>query len=199
MVYGYLRVSTSEQNEARQLDAMLDLGIAKKNLYLDKCSGRNFERPAWTRLVKKLKKGDLLVVKCIDRLGRNYEEIIAVWQHVIKEVGADIQVLDMPLLNTQSRDGDLTRTFIADLVLQILSYVAETERTMIRKRQTEGIAAAKARGVQFGHPWSPLPDSFEEGLAMYIARIVTVTEAARIAQMPRSTFYRRAMLYIKTK
>lgn len=144
MNYGYARVSSKEQNEQRQMIALTAFGIAKKNIYMDKQSGKDFDRPRYKRLVKKLHPGDLLVIQSIDRLGRNYGEILEQWRVITKEKRVDIVVLDMPLLDTRARGQDLTGTFIADLVLQILSYVAQTEREMIRKRQAEGIAAAKA-------------------------------------------------------
>ena len=162
MNYGYARVSSKEQNEQRQMIALTAFGIAKKNIYMDKQSGKDFDRPRYKRLVKKLHPGDLLVIQSIDRLGRNYGEILEQWRVITKEKRVDIVVLDMPLLDTRARGQDLTGTFIADLVLQILSYVAQTEREMIRKRQAEGIAAAKARGVKFGRRPLPLPESYED-------------------------------------
>ena len=151
-VYGYVRVSTKEQREDRQMIALEELSIPRDRIFMDKLSGKNFERPQYRRLIRKLKKGDVLIVKSIDRLGRNYEEILNQWQKITKEIQADIAVLDMPLLDTRKRGQDLTGTFVADLVLQILSYVAQTERENIRQRQMEGIAAAKMRGVRFGRP-----------------------------------------------
>ena len=141
--YGYVRVSSREQNEARQLDALAPYEIPQKNLFVEKKSGKDFDRPVYKRLMKRLRPGDLLIIKSIDRLGRDYDEILKEWRHITKEVGADILVLDMPLLDTRTKDRDLTGTFIADLVLQILSYVAQTERENIHQRQMEGIAAAK--------------------------------------------------------
>ena len=149
MTYAYIRVSTRDQNEGRQLAALTSLGISEMNLFLDKQSGKDFNRPAYRKIIKKLKPGDLLIIKSIDRLGRNYEEILEQWRHITKEIQADIRVLDMPLLDT-SNHRDLTGTLIADIVLQLLSYVAQSERENIRQRQAEGIAAAKARGVKFG-------------------------------------------------
>ena len=149
MEYGYIRVSTREQNEERQLIALLDYGIDRKAIFMDKQSGKDFDRPKYKRLIRKLKKDDTLVIKSIDRLGRNYEEILEQWRVITKEKQASIVVLDMPLLDT-SKNRDLTGTLIADIVLQLLSYVAQTEREMIHQRQMEGIAAAKARGVRFG-------------------------------------------------
>ena len=147
-IYGYIRVSTKEQNEDRQIIALSICKIPRKNLFMDKQSGKDFNRPAYRRLIKKLKPGDLLIIKSIDRLGRNYEEILEQWRIITKEIHADIRVLDMPLLDTSS-SRDLTGTLIADIVLQVLSYVAQNERENIRQRQTEGIAAAKSRGVRF--------------------------------------------------
>ena len=160
-IYGYVRVSSTDQNEDRQLDALDDIGVEKSNIYTDKQSGKDFERPQYKKLVKKLKEGDLLYVLSIDRLGRNYEDIQNQWRILTKEIGVDICVLDMPLLDT--RNGkDLMGTFIADLVLQILSFVAQSERENIRKRQAQGIAAAKARGVKFGRPTITMPDDFTD-------------------------------------
>lgn len=149
--YGYIRVSTKDQNPERQFVAMQEQKIKKSNIYLDKMSGQDFSRPQYLRLLRQLKRGDVIVVKSIDRLGRNYEEILEQWRKITKEIGADIQVIDMPLLNTSSSHSDLTGVFIADLVLQILAYVAETERAFIKQRQAEGIAAAKQNGISFGH------------------------------------------------
>ena len=148
--YGYARVSAKDQNPERQLIALRESGILKKNIFLDMMSGQSFARPAYIKLLRHLKKGDMLIIKSIDRLGRNYGEILEQWRKITKEIGADIQVIDMPLLNTNSMNGDLTGVFISDLVLQILAYVAETERSFIKQRQAEGIAAAKSKGVHFG-------------------------------------------------
>ena len=159
--YGYVRVSTREQNDARQLAAMREFGVDEKNIVTEKLSGKDFNRPRYQHLVKKLRPEDVLVVKSIDRLGRNYEEILEQWAYITKERGAAIVVLDMPLLDTR-QGRDLTGTLIADIVLQLLSYVAQTERENIHQRQAEGIAAAKARGVRFGAPCRALPDNFED-------------------------------------
>ena len=160
-IYGYVRVSTKDQNEDRQMIAMLEFPVPEKNIIVEKQSGKDFNRPRYRRLIRKMKKGDLLVIKSIDRLGRNYEEIIQQWRYLTKEKGIDIVVLDMALLDT--REGkDLTGILIADLVLQLLSYVAQTERENIRQRQKEGIQAAKRKGVQFGRPKIPVPDQFTE-------------------------------------
>lgn len=161
-VYGYIRVSSADQNEDRQLVALRSCKVPECNLFVDKQSGKDFERPEYRRMLRRLKRDDLLYVKSIDRLGRNYGEILEQWRLLTKEKGVDIVVLDMPLLDTRS-GKDLMGTFIADLVLQILSFVAQNERENIRQRQAEGIAAAKARGVPFGRPALPLPENFEEG------------------------------------
>lgn len=159
--YGYIRVSSRDQNEDRQIDAFMTLSIPKNNLFIDRQSGQDFERPGYRELVKKIKAGDLLYILSIDRLGRNYEEIQTQWRVLTKEIGADICVIDMPLLDT--RNGkDLMGTFIADLVLQILSFVAQNERENIRKRQEQGILAAKKRGVHMGRPVKEIPDNFPE-------------------------------------
>lgn len=189
--YGYIRVSTKEQNPDRQIIALKEIEIQPEDIYLDKMSGKNFSRPQYRRLIRKLKKGDIVVVKSIDRLGRNYGEILEQWRKITKEIGADIQVLDMPLLNTNVRHGDLTGVFISDLVLQILAYVAETERNFIRQRQAEGIAAAKKRGVRFGCERLPLPDEFEKYCRMFWDGEITVREAAACLNMSYPTFYRR--------
>lgn len=159
MVYGYVRVSAKDQNEDRQIIAMREVGVSEKNIYMDKQSGKDFKRKQYKRLVRKMKKDDLLYIKSIDRLGRNYEEIIKQWRYLTKEKRIDIIVLDMPLLDTR-RGKDLMGTFLSDIVLQVLSFVAENERSNIRQRQAEGIAAAKARGVKFRRPPKPLPENF---------------------------------------
>ena len=160
-IYGYVRVSTKEQNEDRQLIALRELRIPEKNIYMDKQSGKDFERPQYKKLIRKMKKDDILYIKSIDRLGRNYEEILEQWRILTKDKRIDIVVLDMPLLDTR-RGKDLMGTFLSDIFLQVLSFVAENERTNIRQRQAEGIAAAKAKGVRFVRTPKPLPDNFEE-------------------------------------
>ena len=160
-IYGYIRVSTREQNEDRQLIALREVGVTDKFIFTDKQSGKDFNRPKYKQLLRKLKRDDLLYIKSIDRLGRNYEEILQQWRLLTKDKGVDIVVLDMPLLDTR-RGKDLMGTFLSDIVLQVLSFVAENERTNIRQRQSEGIAAAKARGVKFGRPPKPLPVNFHE-------------------------------------
>lgn len=189
--FGYVRVSTREQNEARQLAALEHYHIPPGNLYMDKQSGKDFDRPKWKRLMKRLRPGDLLIVKSIDRLGRDYGEILEEWRHITKDKAADILILDMPLLDTRTQGRDLTGTFIADLVLQILSYVAQTERENIRQRQAEGIMAAKARGVTFGPNRTPPPPGFDEARAGYEAGQLSGRQAAKQAGMSKSTFFRR--------
>lgn len=189
-IYGYIRVSTKEQNEARQLDALAVYHIPERHLYLEKQSGKNFDRPAWRKLMKRLRPGDLLIVKSIDRLGRNYEEILEQWRRITKEIGADVLVVDMPLLDTRA-GRDLTGTFIADLVLQILSYVAQTERENIRQRQTEGIAAAKARGVHCGRPEKELPPEFWEDVKQYQAGTITMAGLEQRYGVTGTTIRRR--------
>ena len=186
--YGYVRVSSADQHEDRQLIAMSELNIATERIYTDKLSGKDFERPAYKSLVKTLRPGDLLYIKSIDRLGRNYDEIQNQWRILTKDCGVDIVVIDMPLLDT--RNGkDLMGTFIADLVLQILSFVAQSERDSIRKRQAEGIAAAKARGVQFGRPQKKTPDDFGELVKSWERRQITTCEVLARCGICRSTFY----------
>ena len=183
--YGYVRVSTQEQNEARQLAAMQEFGVAEKNIIIEKLSGKDFNRPCYQRLVRALRPGDVLVVKSIDRLGRNYDEILEQWSVITKKRKAAIVVLDMPLLDTR-QGRDLTGTLIADIVLQLLSYVAQTERENIRQRQAEGIAEAK--GVRFGPPCHTLPDSCEELRQAWRGRRMTLRAAAEACGIPKSTF-----------
>ncbi len=193
-IYGYIRVSSHDQNEDRQLLALREVGILRKAIYLDKRSGKDFKRPQYQKLLRKLKKDDLLYVKSIDRLGRNYEEILQQWRLLTKEKGVDIVVLDMPLLDTR-RGKDLMGTFLSDIVLQVLSFVAENERINIRQRQAEGIAAAKARGVKFGRPSLPLPPNFYEIHKTWRAKKLTLREAAAACDMPVGTFYSKARRY----
>lgn len=197
-VYGYVRVSTKDQNEGRQLIALQEMSIPEKNIFVDKQSGKDFKRPMYKRMLRKIKKDDLLYVKSIDRLGRNYAEILEQWRILTKEKGIDIVVLDMPLLDTR-RGKDLMGTFLSDIVLQVLSFVAENERTNIRQRQAEGIAAAKKRGVRFGRPLSPLPENFHEIYQQWKNGKITGLAAARACGMPMSTFRYRAEVYEKAK
>lgn len=191
-IYGYIRVSTREQNEDRQRLALAALPVPKENIYMDKQSGKDFERPQYRRLVRRLRRDDLLYVKSIDRLGRNYSEILEQWRMLTKEKGVDIAVLDMPLLDTR-RGKDLMGTFLSDTVLQVLSFVAENERDNIRQRQAEGIAAAKARGVRFGRPPLPLPDNFHMLHQAWRGQKITLRQAARACGMPTGTFYSKAI------
>ena len=186
--YGYVRVSTQEQNEARQLAAMRSFGVAEENIIVEKLSGKDFRRPQYQQLVRRLRPGDVLVVKSIDRLGRNYAEILEQWGTVTKERAAAIVVLDMPLLDTR-QGRDLTGTLIADIVLQLLSYVAQTERENIRQRQAEGIAEAKARGVRFGRPAPVLPDNFDQVYQQWQEGALSVRKAAGACGMTESSFY----------
>ena len=190
MIYGYIRVSSTDQNEDRQLIAMREVGVPEQNIYLDKQSGKDFNRPAYQRLVKKLKAGDLLYVLSIDRLGRNYEDIQNQWRMLTKDKGVDPCVLDMPLLDTR-RNKDLMGTFVADLVLQILSFVAQNERENIKKRQAQGIAAAKARGVHMGRPEVAAPADFAKIVRKCDKGQLSVQEAIQLCGMSKATFYRR--------
>ena len=197
-VYGYIRVSSRDQNEDRQLIALTEVGVPEKNIYLDKQSGKDFNRPQYKKLLRKMKKGDLLYIKSIDRLGRNYEEILQQWRVLTKEKGIDIVVLDMPLLDTR-RGKDLMGTFLSDIVLQVLFFVAENERTNIRQRQAEGIAAAKAKGVRFGRPPKPLPENFHSCYQRWKQGEITGTAAAKECRMPLATFRYRAEIYENAK
>ena len=190
-IYGYIRVSSREQNDARQRLALQQAGVAAKLIYSDKQSGKDFARPAYQKLLRRLRRDDVLIVKSIDRLGRNYAEILEEWRRLTKERGVDIVVLDMPLLDTRL-GKDLLGTFLADIVLQVLSFVAENERNNIRQRQAEGIAAAKARGVRFGRPPKPLPENFASVCNAWQAGVITGVEAARQCGMPLSSFRYRA-------
>jgi len=197
-VYGYVRVSSVDQNEERQLVAMRETEVPQGNVYIDKQSGKDFERPQYKKLVKKLRQGDLLYILSIDRLGRNYEDIQKQWRFLTKDIGIDICVIDMPLLDT--RNGkDLMGTFIADLVLQILSFVAQSERDNIKKRQAQGIAAAKAKGVKFGRPESLLPDDFDKIIKDWDKGKLSTADALKLCNMSESTFYRRRREYNFTK
>ena len=189
-IYGYARVSSKDQNEARQIIALSQFPVKKENIYIDKFSGKDFDRPKYSELIKILKEQDILVIKEIDRLGRNYEEILEQWRVITKEIKADIVVLDMPLLNTRTRKENLTGTFIADLVLQILSYVAETERQSIKQRQREGIEAAKKRGVKFGRPCIPIPEEFYDLKEKWLNKKITSREAATTINVSQDTFLR---------
>lgn len=190
-IYGYMRVSSKEQKEDRQRIALLEAGVSEKNIYMDKQSGKNFERKEYKKLLKKLDKESVLFIKSIDRLGRNYTELNEQWRYITKEKKADIVVIDMPLLDTR-RDKNLLGTFISDIVLALLSYVAENERTNIKQRQAEGIVAAKKRGVKFGRPAKTLPDNFEEVCERWVKKEISVIVAAKICGMATTTFFRYA-------
>ena len=190
-VYGYIRVSSTDQNEERQVVAMKEVNVPSENMYIDKQSGKDFDRPNYRKLVSELQAGDLLYILSIDRLGRNYEDIQKQWRILTKEIGVDICVIDMPLLDT--RNGkDLMGTFIADIVLQILSFVAQSERENIKRRQAEGIAAAKAKGIKFGRKPHPLPENFYEVHRAWRAKKLTLKQAAAACNMPVGTFYGKA-------
>lgn len=193
ILIGYARVSTISQNEDRQIQELVKYGVQKKHIYVDKQSGKDFQRPAYIKMLKRLRRGDVLIIKSIDRLGRNYHEIQEEWKRITLKKKADIIVLDMPLLDT-TRSKDLLGTFIADLVLQLLSFVAENERINIRQRQAEGIAAAKKRGVKFGRPPIPVPDNFEEVYLLWKDKKITARKAAEMCDFSKDTFYRMVQM-----
>ena len=196
-VYGYARVSTSEQHEDRQIIALKEMGVPDENIYLDKLSGKNFKRPQYIRLLKKLNKKSILYIKSIDRLGRNYRDLSEQWRIITKEKGADVVVIDMPLLDTR-KEKNLLGTLIRDLVLALLSYIAESEYMVIHQRQAEGIAAAKARGIKLGRPPRPLPENFREVYQTWKKGKISAEEAARLVNMPTSTYRYRANNYNDT-
>ena len=193
-VYGYIRVSGKDQNEDRQVIALHEVGVEEKNIYMDKQSGKDFNRPQYKKLIRKLKAGDLLYILSIDRLGRNYAEIQNQWRSLTKEIGVDICVMDMPLLDTRS-GKDLMGTFIADLVLQILSFAAQSERENIKKRQEEGIAAAKAKGIHMGRPVKNVPENFGELVKQWEKKKIPLEQLLRDCDMSKATFYRRLREY----
>lgn len=195
--YAYVRVSTKEQNIDRQLMALEPYGIQKKNIFCDYQSGKDFDRPQYKRLVRRLRPGDLLVIKSIDRLGRNYNDILVQWQNITKDIGADILVIDLDLLDTRNKDGNLTGTLIADLVLQVMAYFAETERESIRQRQAEGIAAARAKGKQLGRKPMPLPDGFKSVCIKCAQGEMSTRVAAAVLNMSHSRFYRNYRIWLK--
>jgi DNA invertase Pin-like site-specific DNA recombinase len=197
-IYGYIRVSTREQNEDRQVIALREVGVPERNVYIDKQSGKDFERPQYKKLLRKMKKDDLLYIKSIDRLGRNYAEILEQLRMLTKDKGIDIVVLDMPLLDTR-RGKDLLGTFLSDIVLQVLSFVADNERTNIRQRRAEDIAAAKAKGIRFGRPPKPLPENFHSVYQRWKMGEIAGTAAAKECGMPLATFRYRAEIYEKAK
>ncbi len=193
-IYGYMRVSSKEQNEDRQRIALLEMGVQEKNIFMDKQSGKDFERTQYKRLLRKLDENSVLYIKSIDRLGRNYSDLNEQWRIITKEKKADIVVIDMPILDTR-REKNLLGTFISDIVLALLSYVAENERINIKQRQAEGIAAAKARGVKFGRPPLPIPDNFYRMHKEWRAGKITIEQAAEACGMCSKTFYSKAVKY----
>ena len=196
-IYGYVRVSSRDQNEERQIITMREMNVPEANIYIDKQSGKDFNRPQYKKLLRRAKADDLIYIKSIDRLGRNYTEILDQWKIITKDKRIDLCVMDMPLLDTR-REKNLLGTFISDLVLALLSYVAENERNNIRTRQAEGIAAAKARGVHFGRYPKPLPENFYEVYQQWKMKKLTVSEAAKKCGMPQTTFFERARAYEKS-
>ncbi len=195
MIYGYVRVSSTTQNIDRQMSEMNSIGIKEENIYIDCQSGKNFERDNYQMLMKDIKKNDLIIIKSIDRLGRNYRMIMDEWYQINKVKGVDIKVLDMPLLDTRNRAENLVGQFISDIVLQILSFVAENERINIRTRQAEGIKLAKARGVKFGRPIYQIPENFEQISIKHINDEISSVEARRILNMSKSTYYKYMKIY----
>ena len=195
--FGYARVSSRDQNEERQIVALLEMGVPEQNIYVDKQSGKDFNRPQYKKLLRRVKPDDLIYIKSIDRLGRNYTEILDQWKVITKDKRVDLYVMDMPLLDTR-REKNLLGTFISDLVLALLSYVAENERANIRQRQAEGIAAAKARGVHFGRHPNPLPDNFYEVYQLWKMKKISVSEAAKQCGMSQTTFFERSRAYEKS-
>lgn len=195
-IFGYMRVSTKEQNEDRQKTALLEKGVPENQIYIDKQSGKTFDRPQYKKMLRKLNENSVLFVKSIDRLGRNYTDLNEQWRIITKEKKADIVVLDMPLLDTR-REKDLMGTFISDIVLALLSYVAENERANIRQRQAEGIIAAKARGVKFGRPSIPLPENFYEVHSLWKEKKLTIKQAAKACGLAESTFFDKAKAFEK--
>ena len=193
-IYGYARISTREQNEDRQILALKEMGVPEKNIFLDKMSGKNFERPQYKKMLRKLNSNSVLYIKSIDRLGRSYKDLSEQWRIITKDKGADVVVIDMPLLDTR-REKNLLGTFISDLILALLSFVSESEFRTIHQRQAEGIAAAKARGFKFGRPPKQLPSNFHEVYQRWKLKKLSGTQAAKECGMPRSTFYYKANLY----
>lgn len=196
-VYGYVRVSSKDQNEDRQVITMREMQVPGENIFIDKQSGKDFNRPQYKKMLRKVKENDLIYIKSIDRLGRNYDEILEQWKVITKDKRVDLYVIDMPLLDTR-REKNLLGTFISDLVLALLSYVAENERANIHQRQAEGIAAAKARGVHFGRYPNPLPENFYEVYQKWKMKKISVSEAAKQCGMPQTTFFDKAKAYEKS-
>ena len=197
-IYGYARVSSMDQNETRQVIALTRAGVGNDDIFIDKKSGKDFDRPQWKKIKRKLKRGDTVVVQSLDRLGRNYLEIIDEWGILVKRKGVNIHVLDMPILNTDNSDKGITATFISDLALQILSYVAEVERNNIRERQRQGICAAKKRGVRFGRRKKAMPDDFFKFAKLVVSKQISLREAAKACNISVSTFRRRFIEFKKS-
>ena len=195
-IYGYCRVSSRDQNEDRQLITMKEMNVPEKNVFVDKQSGKDFDRPQYKKLMRRIKAGDVLFVKSIDRLGRNYKDILEQWKIITKDKGADIVIIDMPLLDTR-KNKDLLGTFISDLVLALLSYISENERSTIRLRQAEGIAAAKEKGIRFGRPQKPLPENFHDVYQRWKMKKITIKQAAEECGMPKSSFFDKAKQFGK--
>lgn len=193
--YAYIRVSSKDQNIARQVEAMLEMGLLKKEMYIDKQSGKDFKRKNYKRLIKKLKEGDELYIKSIDRLGRNYDEILEQWRFLTRVKNIDIVVLDFPLLDTRNQVNGITGKFVSDLVLQILSYVAQIERENIKQRQAEGIRIAKEKGTKFGRPFTEVPEGFEEVFELWAAGLISEREGGRRLHVHHTTFNRWAQRY----
>lgn len=191
-IHGYARVSTKEQNEERQINSLKNAGVLDRDIYIDKISGKNFERPEYKRLLNAIRKGDLVILPSIDRLGRNYTEVQEQWRYITRELGADIEVLDMPLLDTRNNKNTVDSRFVADLVLQILSYVAQKERENIRARQAQGIANAKAKGIAIGRPKVQKPERWNEVYSRWINREITAVSAMKTLGLKTNTFYKFA-------
>lgn len=189
-IHGYARVSTKEQNEERQINSLKEAGVSERDIYIDKISGKSFDRPEYQRMLNAVRRGDLIIIPSIDRLGRNYTEIQEQWRYIINELGADIQVLDMPLLDTRTEKDSIDSRFVADLVLQILSYVAAKERENIRARQAQGIANAKAKGVPIGRPKAIRPENWDEIYQKWVNKEITAVAAMKVLGLKTNTFYK---------
>ena len=195
MIYAYIRISTKHQKIDRQYEEIKSFGLNEKCIFIDRESGKDFDRTSYQKLIKRLKKDDLLIIKSIDRLGRNYQMILEEWARITKTIGADIKVLDMPLLDTRMENKNLVGKFVSDIVLQVLSFVAENERTNIRQRQAEGIKIAKEKGVKFGRPESPVPDEFDKLIRQWEKKEITIAELLAVCNMSEATFYRKVREY----
>lgn len=199
IVYGYVRVSSADQNESRQLDALMTAGVERTYIFIDRKSGKDFNRPAWRRIRRMLRRDDLLVVQSLDRLGRNYTEMLEEWRYIVRRKKANIRILDMPLLDTTDKSRGLLGDFIAEIVLQILAFVAENERKAIRERQRQGIDAARRRGVRFGRPKISLPDNFKDYAQCAKNKEISIRSAAKLCGLPESTFRRKLNMLMGQK